>query len=218
MKYQPYGDEPYQRECEDRYQPIKQFLSQFNRPFSVLDVGANYGWFGQRLVRDFDCVYVGVDNKTIDPHPRIWHINRHMKAAEYGALSKSETFDVILCLSVLHHFEDYDRAFNAMKRLGQWVFFEIPGPKEDGAVGGSARHQAIRNIFGDAGSLAEHPSHVDNTIRPMYLMQSEPFLVEQSLDAADRGAMGYATYKIHSDFNRCLIEIDRTPPSAHSCA
>ncbi len=215
MKYQPYGDEPYQRECEDRYKPIKFLASQFNRPFSVLDVGANYGWFGQQLVKDFEgCVYFGVDNKTIDPHPRIWHINRHLKAAEFGALSKSEHFDIVLCLSVLHHFEDYDRAFNAMKRLGEYVFFEIPGPDEDGAVGGSERHASIRKIFKDGETIAEHKSHIEDTIRPMYLMHAEPFITEQTLDVADRGSPGYATYKIHSDFDRSIIEIDRTPVEA----
>ena len=215
MKYQPYRDEPFQRDCEDRYKTIKFLASRFTRPFSVLDVGANYGWFGQQLVKDFeDCAYIGVDNKTIDPHPRIWHVNRHMAAAEFGALSKSENFDIVLCLSVLHHFEDYERAFNAMKRLGQYTFFEIPGPNEDEAVGGAERHAAIAKIFEGGEAIAEHKSHLDDTLRPMYLLQSEPFITEQTLDVADRGSPGYTTYKIHSDFNRCLIEIDRTPVEA----
>ena len=213
MNYQPYRDEPFQRGCEDRYEPIKALAEMYKRQFSVLDVGANYGWFGQKLVRDFDCVYVAVDNKTIDPHPRIWHIKRHMAAQEYGALSRSDNFDIVLCLSVLHHFKCYVQAYNAMKRLGHWVFFEIPGP-EDSNAKGHERHEGILSLFDGGTPIEKFPSHVSDTLRPMYLMKSEPFIVEQSLDACDRGAMGYATYKIHSDFNRCLIEIDRTPVKA----
>lgn len=210
MKYQPYRDEPFQRDCEDRYKVIKKFLDQFKRQFSVLDIGANYGWFGQRLVRDFDCVYVGIDNKTIDPHERIWHINRHVSAKELGALSRSESFDIVLGLSVLHHFKDYERAWNAMKRLGHWVFVEIPGPEDENAVGND-RHKGIAKIFCNAKPIAGFKSHVSDTMRPMYLWTGEPFIVEQSLDAADRGALGYANYTLYSDFRQSLIEIDRCP-------
>ena len=114
MRYQPYRDHPFQRSCEDRYEPIKELASKFNRQFSVLDIGANFGWFGQRLVRDFDCVYVGIDNKTIDPHPRIWHIPGHFSGNDYLHLSRSEHFDIVLGLAVLHHFPDYVDAYNAM--------------------------------------------------------------------------------------------------------
>jgi SAM-dependent methyltransferase len=212
MKYQPYRDEPYQRECEDRYEPIHEFCSHYKRRFSVLDIGANYGWFGQRLVKDFpNCVYVGVDNKTIDPHERIWHIPRHITERELCDLSRSEQFDVVLGLSVLHHFKDYSAAYHAMTRLGEFGFFEIPGKDDTGALA-PERHEGIRAIF-DAIGEAEYSfkSHVSDCMRPMYIMKSTPFLLEQSMDAASRGAPGYAKYSLHQDFAQAIIEIDRTP-------
>lgn len=209
MKYQPYGDEPFQRECESRYEIIKKLVGQYKRQFSVLDIGANYGWFGQRLVRDFDCVYVGIDNKTIDPHPRIWHINSHMNAQALLNLSRCESFDVVLCLSVLHHFPDYKKACAAAKRLGQWSIFEIPGEDDTGALA-PERHKGIADLF-PGEPIAEAPSHVSDTMRPMYMWKMEPFITEQTLDAAERGVCGYGTYKIRSDFEMSMIEIDRRP-------
>jgi SAM-dependent methyltransferase len=210
MKYQPYRDEPFQRSCEDRYEIIKKFAKQYNRQFSVLDVGANYGWFGQRLVRDFDCVYVGIDNKTIDPHPRIWHINRHITTGELCCLSRCESFDLVLGLAVLHHMKDYAAAFNAMRRLGHHSLFEICGPGDVNARG-YERHEGIAKLFGNVEPVATFESHVSDADRLWYGHSMPPFISEQTLDAAARGCCGYAHYKINADFDECNILIDRKP-------
>jgi hypothetical protein len=209
MKYQPYRDEPFQRSCEDRYEVIKELASKYKRQFSVLDVGANHGWFGQQLVRDFDCVYVGIDNKVIDPHPRIWHINRHITPGELLCLSRCESFDIVLGLAVLHHMEDYEAAFHAINRLGHFAFFEICGP---GDVNARAyeRHEGIAKLFSGE-PMATFESHVSDADRLWYLYATAPFISEQTLDAPNRGAPGYATYKISSSFDECNILIDRRP-------
>ena len=209
MKYQPYHDEPFQRSCEDRYEIIKKLACRYTRQFSVLDIGANYGWFGQRLVRDFDCVYVGIDNKIIDPHPRIWHINKRLTAQQYLDLSRCESFDIVLCLAVLHHMDDYKKTLKAMTRLGVWSMFEIPGP-DDVNARCPEKHKDIAKLF-NGESIAEFKSHVSDSMRPWYLYRMEPFITEQSLDAAERGVCGYGSYKIFSDFNLSVIEIDRRP-------
>ncbi len=209
MKYQPYRDEPFQRSCEERYEPIKELASKYNRQFSVLDIGANYGWFGQQLVRDFDCVYVGIDNKVIDPHPRIWHIKNHFSGSDYYHLSKSEHFDIVLGLAVLHHIPDYQVAADALCRLGQWAFFEIPGESDTKATGAD-RHAGIARMFEGYEPIASFPSHVSNTERPWYLIETDPVLTDQSIDRDVRGAQKYATYTITSDFDKCRISIDRS--------
>ncbi len=209
MKYQPYRDEPFQRSCEERYEPIKELASKFNRQFSVLDIGANYGWFGQQLVRDFDCVYVGIDNKTIDPHPRIWHIPGHFTGKNYWMLSQCEQFDIVLGLAVLHHIPDYQDAFWAFRGLGQHTFFEIPGEADNKATG-LERHNGIAKLFEIHDPIATFPSHVSNTERPWYLIEDAPGISMQTLDRDERGAQRYATYKITSDFDSCKIKIDRS--------
>ena len=209
MKYQPYRDEPFQRSCEDRYEVIKALASKYTRQFSVLDIGANFGWFGQQLVKDFDCVYVGVDNKTIDPHPRIWHINRHLSPQQLLDLSRCESFDIVLGLAVLHHMEDYQKAFHALRRLGSYTFFEICGPGDIHARA-YERHEGIAKLFSGE-PIATFKSHVSDADRLWYCYGMQPFICEQTLDVASRGAPGYASYKINSTFHDSIIEIDRRP-------
>lgn len=209
VKYQPYRDEPFQRDCQERYQPIKELAAMYNRPFSVLDIGANYGWFGQQLVRDFpNCVYFGVDNKVIDPHERIWHINRHHTGTTYLALSSCEQFDIVLGLAVLHHIPDYREAYVGMRQLGQFTVFEIPGEGEKGAAG-EDRQEGIRELFQSYTPIATFDSHVDGTKRPMYVVENKPFIKTQSLDALVRGAPTYAKYYLFWDFDEAKICIDR---------
>lgn len=210
MKYQPYRDEPFQRECEDRYEPIKELASKFNRQFSVLDVGANHGWFGHRLVRDFpNCVYFGIDNKTIDPHPRIHHMPCHVSAGALRELAKCDQFDIVLGLSVLHHFPDYETAYFAMRGLGWWTVFEVPGEDDKHALAPD-RHHGIQNLFKDEVPHAWFPSHVSDTERPMYVIENKPYLKTQSIDAEHRKAPTNRTYNLPVwNFDECRIEILR---------
>lgn len=205
----------FQRACAERYEPIRELASKFKRPFSVLDVGANYGYFDFRLMEDFDCTCVMVDDKLVEPiidangvsDRAVW-LSRHLKASELEALSRSEHFDVVLGLAVLHHFDEWERAYKALNALGQYVFFEIPGPSDVGAAN-HTRHEGIAGLFSDKRPIAQFPSHVSDTKRPWYLIENEPFIEEQSLDAADRGAPAYATYTIEADFEKSEITIDR---------
>jgi hypothetical protein len=210
MKYQPYRDEPYQRECEDRYAPIYELAKKFNRSFSVLDVGANYGWFGHRLVNDFpNCVYFGIDNKPIDPHPRIHHMPCHVAGEGLRVMAECEQFDIVLGLSVLHHFPDYDKVYEAMRNLGWWSFFEIPGHDDIHALAPD-RHQGIIKLFEGEVPVKWFPSHVSDSWRPMYALENTPYLKRQSMDADHRRAPKNRTYNLPKwDFDECRIEILR---------
>ena len=129
----------FQRDCADRYEVIKGLASKFTRPFSVLDIGSNYGYFDVRLMEDFpNAVCVLIDNKEVEPVlkenlrlDRSVVIKRKVTAKELESLARSESFDIVLGLSVLHHFDDPERAYNAIRSLGWWSVFEIPGVDED---------------------------------------------------------------------------------------
>src|SRR3990167_9862017 len=130
----------FQRESEDRYVPIHELASKFKRRFSVLDIGSNYGYFDIRLMETFDCVCVLLDDKIVEPIlkenlmlDRSVVVRRKVHPKELEALARSEHFDIVLCLSVLHHFEDYERVYRAARQLGWWTIFEIPGADDIGA-------------------------------------------------------------------------------------
>jgi hypothetical protein len=213
MKYQPFRDEPYQRECEDRYQVIKKFAEQYSRPFSVLDVGANHGYFGQRLVEDFpNCVYFAIDNKEIDPHPRIHHIKKHLDPYTLLELSRSESFDIVLGLAVLHHMKDFEIGFRALRRLGEYAFFEICGKDDKGSLA-PERHKPIAEMFERDGlqQITTFKSHKSGVDRPWYVNRAHPFIKDRSIDSAFETLVGYASYRIFQNFKKSEIEIDRRP-------
>lgn len=201
----------FQRDCADRYEVVKELASRFNRPFSVLDVGSSYGYFDVRLMEDFpNAVCVLIDNKEVEPilkenlqMDRSVVIKRKVTAKELMALSRSESFDIVLGLSVLHHFDDPELAYKAIRRLGWWSVFEIPGVDDLGAAF-PEKHEAIRDLF-PAKPDGFFDSHVSESKRPYFILENVPFIEEQSLDAADRDAPGYSRYRLDVDYDRATF-------------
>lgn len=197
----------FQRDCAERYEVVRELASRFNRPFSVLDIGSNYGYFPVRLMEDFpNAVCVLIDNKEVEPVlkenlqlDRSVVIKRKVTAKELEALARSESFDIVLGLSVLHHFDDPERAYNAIRSLGWWSVFEIPGVDDIGAAF-PEKHEAIRALF-PVEPDGFFDSHVSDSKRPYFILENTPFIEEQSLDAADRDAPGYSKYQIDVDFD-----------------
>lgn len=202
---------PYQRPSAERYEPIRELAAKFNRPFSVLDIGANYAYFDCRLMQDFNCCCVMIDNKLTFPVlqangvlDRSTIIHSHPSAATLESLAKSEHFDIVLGLAVLHHFDDPPRAYEAMRRLGWWTVFEIPGDDDLGAAN-PAKHDAIRECFSEESPNGYFPSHVSESKRPYYILENEPYIFEQTMDAADRDAPIYSDYAVQCDFDQSLF-------------
>lgn len=206
------SDYPYQRPSEERYEPIRELARRFKRPFSVLDIGSNYGYFDVRLMEEFDCTCVLIDNKDV---LRVLKANRcldrsvvfqrRVSAGVLEALSRCEHFDIVLGLSVLHHFSEPVRAYEAIRKLGWWSVFEIPGEHDIGAAN-PERHRVIRACFDKPDGYFR--SHVSDCERPYFVLENEPYLVEQTLDAADRGAPGYYDFEIETSFESCELVKD----------
>jgi 2-polyprenyl-3-methyl-5-hydroxy-6-metoxy-1,4-benzoquinol methylase len=107
------------RECTKRYQAIKQALSKYNRPITVLDIGASQGYFSFNIARDFDatCVMIEVNYRDSDnitdqlldlcklntDLDNIIFLEKRITADDLTMLGKCEHFDVVLCLNVVHH-------------------------------------------------------------------------------------------------------------------
>ncbi|MBU9713327.1 class I SAM-dependent methyltransferase [Evansella tamaricis] len=54
------------RDCENRYKAIKEQLHGLPQPFTVLDIGADMGYFSFRIAEDFDAKVTLIEkNKKI---------------------------------------------------------------------------------------------------------------------------------------------------------
>lgn len=131
-----------ERECADRYEPIRDLLATIDGPFTVLDLGAHSGYFAARIVADFPQARV----TAADPRPEIHQAaadrvavdQRRMDAAALRALPRH---DVVLALSVLHHLPDWRQALPWLAACHRWLVAEVPHPGERWMRSAAARHE-----------------------------------------------------------------------------
>jgi SAM-dependent methyltransferase len=119
-------------DCPARYEALRPLLRQFNRPFSVLEIGANNGYFCFRIAADYDATCVLVDGtdrlKRIceaNSSKRIIYLEKFVDANDLLKLAETEHFDVVLCFHVLHHV-DWKPFFSALQKLGDYLVVETP--------------------------------------------------------------------------------------------
>ena len=146
------------RDCDKRYDYIKQSIVDPNRPFTVLDMGANFGYYSIRLLEDFPsafCVLIQPYEEA-DVLKKIIELNHHIKdrvivlntecnKENIGRLSKCEHFDVILCLNILHHCQAPMDIYQSIKQMTQHLIIETP-PIDDVNSCGQQRLAPIYNI------------------------------------------------------------------------
>lgn len=131
-----------ERDCADRYEPIRDLLATIDGPFTVLDLGANGGYFTARIVDDFPAARV----TAVDPRPevrqvagdRVSVVQQRVDAAVLRALPRH---DVVLALSVLHHLPDWRQAFGWLRACRRWLVAEVPAPGERWMRSAAARHE-----------------------------------------------------------------------------
>ena len=228
-QYQPNwinGEESpeFQRDCKPRYEIIRAYLKKtYERPFSCIDIGANYGYFGFRLAADFDCVSVMVDTKPIGKlleknHGKLIWLDKRIETNELQLLAKCESFDVVLVLSVIHHFTDWKRTVDALLELGKTVIFELPGHGETHAVN-YPNHEAIsKYILGkDHEVLMEMASHVNPMVlRKMVVLRDWGISIrQQTIDAGLRQAPLHGIQVCDSNDRKSVIKHNIVRPFIH---
>ncbi|MDR3624838.1 MAG: class I SAM-dependent methyltransferase [Chlamydiales bacterium] len=131
-----------QRDCQERYQHIANLCSQFKRPIKVLDIGANCGYFSFRLAEQFSGTFIMVEAgrwalKQLIPLydknnlPNTVLLTKNLNLEDLLLLADTEHFDIVLAMSVMHHFsENYADVFKCLTQLGTYLFFEHPNNKE----------------------------------------------------------------------------------------
>ena len=198
------------RRCDDRYEIVKSIAERYDRPFSVLDIGANLGYFGFRLMEDFDCqvtfieghpTYADALEEQCKQNQAGILLTRHFNQEDLRLLGEVEHFDIVLALSVVHHIQgDVNKTCRLIEKLGDHVIFEMPNEKN--ACGQRQVHAWY------AGDNWEHigsgESHLlDGKKRPIYLSQQS----RETMGARYIGVpAGHpTTVRIESDYERKRI-------------
>jgi SAM-dependent methyltransferase len=98
-----------QRSSDDRWEAIAAELKA-NAAKNVLDIGCAEGWFVRRAATELGCYAVGVEaserllgGEIARLHDKVENTAIMLSRASGDSLRKLPRFDVVICLSVVHH-------------------------------------------------------------------------------------------------------------------
>lgn len=161
------------RDAAGRYKAIADYLGDDMRGFHVLDLGAYNGYFSRRLTEDFGAHCVAVDDfPGLTGVPGVKTIHRRLSTNELAGLG---SFDVVLCLSVLHHLPDWRAYLDTMVSMAPLVFVETAAPLEvlpkARAHAESAEIEAaVEALTQNKSTLAATPGHDARWLRPLWVI------------------------------------------------
>jgi 2-polyprenyl-3-methyl-5-hydroxy-6-metoxy-1,4-benzoquinol methylase len=129
------------RNSERRYDEIFQFCKQFNRPISVLDLGAAEGYFTFRLAEDFSGVFIAVESnperKLLElciknNNPKVLLLDKQMNLKNLKNLKEVQHFDIVLALNIIHHFDEpFQDVLDTLVSMSSFCFMEHPNSLEN---------------------------------------------------------------------------------------
>ena len=140
------------RNSEKRYDKIFQFCKKFNRPISVLDLGAAEGYFTFRLSEDFSGVFVAVENnpqrKLLElciknNDHKVLLLDKQMNLKNLKSLKEVQHFDIVLALNIIHHFDEpFQDVLDTLVSMSSFCFMEHPNSLENESTKNSQRLEA----------------------------------------------------------------------------
>lgn len=216
------------RDCDGRYRPIQAHCSKYNRPITILDIGANLGYYSFRLSSEFDCISVMVEGAKVYQNAlfklikqqkcrnRLILLGESLDLEMLQEISKCEHFDVVLAMRVVHHFsEPFSDVIDAIGSLGDFVFLELPTASED-SVRAKDRvqkelenhSQVLKNYrYQEVGNF---PIHVGSSMSPLYLMENPK--KQTSITQPFYDSPRHIQHTVESTFdNKRLIKQDAIP-------
>ena len=215
------------RNSEKRYSEIFKFCKKFNRPISVLDLGAAEGYFTFRLAEDFPGVFVAVESnperKLLElckknNDQKVLLLNKQMNLKNLKNIKEVQHFDIVLALNIIHHFDEpFQDVLETLVSMSSFCFLEHPNSLENESTKNSQRLdtekldlEKFKPIL-----LNKNPSGLGNSLnkkleRNLWLLQNTQ---SKTIDRGWRGASKYTEefgpgnqISIKSNFNEINVD------------
>ena len=122
------------RSSMDRYKVISSHCKKYKRPISVLDLGAAEGFFIQMLATEYKGFFTAIE---CDPSrdlfntfksegkQNIYLLEKRMNLNDLKSIAEVQYFDIVLALSVVHHFQEpFQEVVDTIMSMCNYCFFE----------------------------------------------------------------------------------------------
>jgi hypothetical protein len=177
------------RECESRYALIEPYLKDNQ---VILDVGSSLGYFSTRIAREhpsslvvsFESVAAHCDiQRTIAEREGLTNlvICHHRLSRECLRVWERcvECIDLVLLLSVMHHFpkDDVVPVFDMLGGMSAGMIVEFPNQRER-KICGSDTLDALEELMLSGTTIGKTSSHLENLQRRMMLYNTGGFFRE----------------------------------------
>lgn len=210
-----------QRDRAVRYQIIHNFLSQYKRPFTVLDIDAGDGYYSFRAAFEHpESVFVMVQGNNKRNHlggsqlldlckahtslHNIVLLNTDLTLQEARRLSECEHFDVVLVLNSMYRFGAAWKEFtDIILNMGSYVIVEMPLQDTRGAnIINDARGCEIERYLASkhAQVIGQVPQHTFGAMTTLYLLCPNKKFLKRKLWLMP--LLEHKTHMIEADFNQ----------------
>lgn len=174
-----------ERDCSDRYEALRPALAEIGRPFTTMDLGAAQGYFSTRAAHDFDCSVTAVDHNSALSAAKSDRVTPVIKRVGLADLRAMPRHDVILALSILHHFADWRSALRQIRACREFAVIEVPHPDEKWMRSAASRrhlraiHDAVAKVATKKlGEFERTGRDGSRRLRPMYLVPGTVVQIE----------------------------------------
>jgi hypothetical protein len=161
------------RPAASRFDAIAKELDG-HEGFTVLDLGAHEGYFSLRLAEEFNAQATAVDDwRGLKPALAGSPVKGVHERLTPEALEALGEFDVILCLSVLHHVPWWEQMLEQIQLQSKLLFVEVAVAHED-LPKAVAHCSEIPNAVAalDGRVIAKTHGYKSRKLRPMYVLGS----------------------------------------------
>lgn len=194
-----------ERDCAERYEIVRKFCRNYTRPFTVLDLGANLCYFGVRLTEEFpDCTVAAIECAEVETAVHVLRANdatrvillsKQVTLDDLRALAECEHFDLVLGLSVIHHFPGtFQERLEVFRSLGDHLILELAC--EDAACGGEQKSYALPQ---ERRLLGYGKSHLAEGVQREIVLLSKPKIaIKKAYLGSERTDLFMAIYSDYS--------------------